>query len=148
MFLIIFNSVIPFECFIHFFQVVDLFWLVNSSKKAIWRGRKRVVGTRGEKPPGQPAVCGPWLSSRKAALLPKPSGLGYAVAEIKKMTLGIIGSLEMGGSMKLWGEKKKNSLEGHTDLNLLFSTFVAQRKLLKNLSLKVSFFFSFWSLKK
>ena len=55
----------------------------------------------GEKPPGQPAVCGPWLSSRKAALQLKPSGLGYGVAEIKKMTLGVIGSLEMEGSIRL-----------------------------------------------
>lgn len=55
----------------------------------------------GEKLPGQPAVCGPWLSSRKAELLLKPSGLGYGVAEIKKMTLGVIGSLEMEGSVRL-----------------------------------------------
>lgn len=55
----------------------------------------------GEKAPGQHAVCGPWLSSRKAALLLEPSGLGYGVAEIKKMTLDVIGSVEMGGSMRL-----------------------------------------------
>lgn len=60
----------------------------------------------GEKPPGQPAVHGPWLSSRKAALLPTPSGLGYGVAEIKKMTLGVIGSLEMGSSMRLWKKQQ------------------------------------------
>lgn len=55
----------------------------------------------GERPPGQHAVCGPWLSSRKAALPPKPSGLGYGVAEIKQMTLGVIGSSEVGGSVRL-----------------------------------------------
>lgn len=55
----------------------------------------------GEKAPGQYAICGPWLSSRKAALLPKPSGLGYSVTEMKKMTLDIIGSSEMGDGLRL-----------------------------------------------
>lgn len=55
----------------------------------------------GEKLQGQHAVCGPWLSSRKAALLPKPSGLGYGAAEMKKMTLSVIGSVEMRGSLRL-----------------------------------------------
>ena len=75
----------------------------------------------GEEPPGRHAVCGPWLSSRKAARLLQPSGLGYGAAEIKKMTLGLIGSL--GGSMRLYSKKKKKKtrkrIEGHTDLILL-----------------------------
>lgn len=79
----------------------------------------------------QHAACGLWLSSRKAVLPPKPSGLGYGVAQIKKMTLGVIGNLEKGSSMK--SRKEHRLWKSYTPGS--DSIYETQRRWLKSLSL-------------
>lgn len=99
--------------------------MVSQFQKGDLKWRKENSSNDGRETSKTTCCYGPWLSSRKAALLPKPSVLGYSVAEIKKMTLGVIGSLEMTGSVKLIELWKEPRIESYTNLGLLLNICVA-----------------------